>query len=183
MSETAQIISNIGISILILLQITVSVCNLFHSYRLERNQKNIINTLTNNTTPDTENVDAPNNTDSFGDTHLVSAKEAWESTKKPELYRTTNAINEARKQGDKYIYMSSKTPHEETLITLLAVGYDIHANYFKHSQEFSVTVSFNKTATGNLTFEDALTKQKFQEEISDTMGRKDNFDITGRQDW
>lgn len=109
----------------------------------------------------------------FGDTKLIPADKAFESTKAPELAKIVAQINDTRKHGDKRIYISNKELHEETFCTLLAVGYDIHVDYYSHSKDISTTIYFGKDASGKLTFNSAQAKQQ----LGFSIGRDDNFDI------
>lgn len=137
--------------------ITILICNYFAMSRIKPKNK-------------TENTDSD-----YRDTKLIPADEAYQSTKAPELANTISKINEARKNGNKSIIIHNTQLHEETVTTLIAVGYDVHITYYANIKSTTVYVHFNEQSSGKLTFENPKAKQN----CNYTISRKDNFDIIG----
>lgn len=142
--------------------ITILACHYFTRSRIKPKAK-------------TEDMDTESD---YRDTKLIPAAEAYQSTKAPELANTVSQINEARKKGNKYIIIHDRQLHEETVTTLIAVGYDVHVILYVHSKSMTTYVYFNEQASGKLTFENPEAKQKCNYSIS----RKDNFDIVERDE-
>lgn len=93
---------------------------------------------------------------------LISAKEAWESTKAPQLKNCIQEINKARKAGRTHCYVGGmERLHRETIDALLNVGYDIHVSYYNNMTEgwFNEVRFTPKETGGELTFETAKAKE------------------------
>lgn len=63
---------------------------------------------------------------------LVTAKEAFESTKAPQLERVIREINERREEGRVWTYVNGEEElHKETIDFLLDKGYDLKISRHK----------------------------------------------------
>lgn len=79
---------------------------------------------------------------------LVSAKEAFESTKEPQLRNAIKKIDECRKIGMMSAYIDDCKLHQETIEALLSRGYDISMKYFETMNHWSNVVYWDEKATG-----------------------------------
>ena len=95
---------------------------------------------------------------------LVSAKDAYESTKTPQIMKAVENINEARQRGTTMTYICDRDkPCDELLNMLTSAGYDVHIHMFEHGPlpEFFTQAIWNSDVSGKVTFEDAMTKKAF----------------------
>lgn len=80
---------------------------------------------------------------------LVSAKDAWESTKEPQLKNVIAEINEARIRGNQKAYVSHDTKlHQETVDILLKEGYDLRTTTYDNSESIFNEVFWDENACG-----------------------------------
>lgn len=91
------------------------------------------------------------------DQKLVSAKAAWESTKKPQLDNAIRKINESRKSGHMEAYIcDQEKPHAETLDILLAAKYDIRVSYYDNQMmdpDWFTKVFWTNESSGKITYD------------------------------
>lgn len=115
-----------------------------------------------------------NQSNNISDIDLPSAKKAYESTTIPQLQTVVRDINDARRYGrTKTSTCNDEKLQHITISVLLAKGYDVHISYFKSTKSFSNSISFDDTASGKLTFNNAEAKQM----INYPENSKNNFDI------
>lgn len=81
---------------------------------------------------------------------LVNAKEAFESTKKPQLLNVIEKIDECRSRGKMYTYLDENKLHQETIEALLSRGYDISMKYFESMNHWSNVVYWDEKASGTI---------------------------------
>lgn len=93
-------------------------------------------------------------------TKLKPAKEMYLESIKPQMKSIMNDIQRAKDQGKTYTRVDDfDTIASENIDILLALKYDIHMMYYHSLKSLSMTVHFNKNATGIITYEDAETKK------------------------
>ena len=120
------------------------------------------------------------------DVKLISAKNAYESTKTPQMINAIAKINETRKTGRTSAYICDRDkPSEELIETLIAAGYDISIKVYKRNNTWSASnyrdeyftiVYFDNKASGKINFEDSYSKSCFK-----NIGSEDNKDIYQRE--
>ncbi len=65
---------------------------------------------------------------------FVTAKEAFESTKEPQLENVIKEINESRRRGVTKVYVGKDEElHRETIEALLSKGYDIEITHYNNA--------------------------------------------------
>lgn len=68
------------------------------------------------------------------DEQFVTAKEAFESTKAPQLKKAIEKINESRQRGSMSTYVGDNEElHSETIDALLKKGYDVEVTHYDHA--------------------------------------------------
>lgn len=87
-----------------------------------------------------------------GNKQFVTAKEAFESTKEPQLENVIKKINAARKSGSTYTYVNNNEElHSETIEALLVKGYDIEITHYSESDiGWYNKVCWDKNASGKI---------------------------------
>lgn len=84
---------------------------------------------------------------------FVTAKEAFESTKEPQLKNVIRNINESRQAGRTSTYVADNEElHSETIEALLSKGYDVEITHYNNpiGFEWINEVFWNKKASGKI---------------------------------
>lgn len=79
---------------------------------------------------------------------LVSAEEAFESTKEPQLRNAIKKIDDCRKVGMMSAYLDECKLHQETIDALLNKGYDISMKHYETPNHWSNIVYWDEEASG-----------------------------------
>lgn len=82
---------------------------------------------------------------------LITAREAFESTKAPQLENAIREINEKIASGHMYTYVGDHEKlHQETIDALLEKGYDLKISHFENDDMWFNQVFWDDEASGKM---------------------------------
>lgn len=86
------------------------------------------------------------------DLPLLTAKEAFESTKEPQLRKVIEKINACRKEGKLSAFICDEELHQETIDALLEKGYDLSMSYsnIEEFEHYFNEALWDKRASGKI---------------------------------